>query len=185
MAGFARKSGAVPRAVTRYGSCMRKNTWRRGRPHTDRPMSAAERMRRMRAIRKALGFKAVVRWVPRKKRPRSPPSLDLRLLEARSLALHVVAARKIEADPRLLEALHRRLSQWCKRNSGVPGEARRAWRKLLRLPWPEMAARMTEQSEAGLRLRSFTPIADVLKPRERRLVYDAFRPKESPCQPSS
>lgn len=46
---------------------------------------------------------------------------------------------------------------------------------MLRLPWPEIAALMTEQSENGVRLRGTTPFLEVLTLRERRRVCDAFR----------
>jgi hypothetical protein len=59
----------------------------------------------------------------------------------------------------------------------------RAWRKLLRRPWPEIWACMTAQTEEGVRLRSTTPFLDVLTPRERRRLYEAFQavPGKSVC----
>jgi hypothetical protein len=131
-------------------------------------------MQRMRARKKDAGLKAVVTWVPRREQHRLPP-LELRLLQARSLALHVMVARKIENHPELLERAHRTLARWRERVSGVPGAAIRAWSQALRLPWPEFATLMTEQSENGVRLRSMTPLLDVLTARERKRVYDAFR----------
>ncbi|MGH8204738.1 MAG: hypothetical protein ACREST_09030 [Steroidobacteraceae bacterium] len=165
---------AIARAVTRYGSQMRNQTLHLGQPSTWKPMSATERMRRMRARRKAAGLKVVVTWKRRAACPQPPP-LELRLLQARSLALHVMAARKIDGQPQLLEIARSNLARWRERNNGTPGAAIRAWRRVLRLPWPEIAASMTEQSENGVRLRSTTPFLDVLTRRERKLVYDAFR----------
>jgi hypothetical protein len=72
-------------------------------------MTAAERMRLMRARREANGLKPVVTWVPLDNRG-APASLDVRLLQARSLALHVVAAKKIEAEPELLDVALRSLT---------------------------------------------------------------------------
>ncbi len=74
-------------------------------------MSAAERMRRMRERRRAIGLKPMVTWVTREGIVRMPP-LDLRLIEARALALHVLAARKIDDDPELLEIARRNLADW-------------------------------------------------------------------------
>ena len=144
-------------------------------------MSAAERMRRMREWRKAAGLKAVLTWTPRHE-PRDPPSPELRLLQARSLALHVLAARKIEAQPELLEVAHRNLARWRERGSATPGAAIRAWRSVLHRTWPEISALMTEQSELGIRLRGTTPFFGVLTPRERKRVYDAFRAVTSPSR---
>lgn len=137
-------------------------------------MSAAERMRRMRERRRAAGLKPVVTWV-RRVRIVCPPPLDLRLIEARALALHVLAARKIEDDPDLLEVAHRRLASWRQRGSGQAGDVIRQWRKVLARPWPEIAALMTEQSEAAVRLRHTTPFTGVLTPRERQRLHAAFR----------
>jgi hypothetical protein len=86
-----------------------------------------------------------------------------------------MVARKIDDKPRLLETAHQNLARWRKRDSGTSGVAIRAWCKALRLPWPELAALMTEQSGDGVRLRSTTPFLDVLTPREQKRVYDAFR----------
>lgn len=137
-------------------------------------MTAAERMRRMRARREAKGLKPVVTWVPLDSRG-SPASLDVRLLEARSLALHVIAAKRIEAQPELLEVAHRCVTTWRERGSGTPGVAIRAWRKALRLPWPDLMNLMTEQSERAVALRSTTPFFKVLTQPERRRVYNGFR----------
>ena len=86
-----------------------------------------------------------------------------------------MAARKIESRPALLEIAHRNLARWRERNGATPGDAIRAWRKVLRLSWPQVSALMTEQTEDGVRLRSTTPLLDVLTPRERKRIYDAFR----------
>jgi hypothetical protein len=128
----------------------------------------------MRMRRKAAGLKPVVSWESRGAR-RAPHTLEIRLLQARSLALHVMVARKIDAQPGLLDIAHQSLVRWRERDSGTPGEAIRTWRKALRLAWPEISALMTEQSERAVRLRSTTPFLGVLTPRERRRVYKAFR----------
>src|SRR5690348_5958041 len=83
----------------------------RGRPITGSAMTAAERMRRLRERRKAAGLKAVVAWVAEKPQM-GPPYSSHRLLEARSLAMHAVIARKIERDPTLLSIAHRNLERW-------------------------------------------------------------------------
>ena len=58
------------------------------RPRTDKAMSPAERVRRYRERRRAAGLRAVTRW-----RAGTPIWSDHRVQEARSLALHVLAAR--------------------------------------------------------------------------------------------
>ena len=56
----------------------------------------------------------------------------------------------------------------------VLGVSVRLWRKALQLPWPEMAARLTEQSPAGLRLRGTNPLFGVLTASECRRIAAAF-----------
>jgi hypothetical protein len=160
---------------------MRKGSWRLGQPPTRAPLTAAERMRSMRARRKAAGLKPAVTWVRQDERL---PPLELSLLHARNLAMHAMVARKIETQPSLLAHAHANLTRWLERGSGAPGAAIRAWSKVLRLPWPEIAALMTEQSEIGLRLRSMTPFRGVLSPRERKRICDAFRLDDPPATPS-
>ncbi len=128
----------------------------------------------MRARRTAEGFVPVTTWVSLNDRRNAPP-LEVRLIQARSLALHVVVAKKINARPELLDIAHRRLALWRERDSGTPGSVIRAWRKALRLPWPDLSNLMTEQSERAVALRSTTPFLHVLTPIERRRVYDGFR----------
>ncbi len=128
---------------------------RPGRPPTGRAQSAAERMRRYRARRRAAGLRVATRWLPAASAAISPGVLKHRILEARSLAMHCLIARKIEADPRLLAAARRNL--------------------ILDRPWPEIAALITDADEAAVRLRQSSPFAGVLTPGERRRVYEAFR----------
>jgi hypothetical protein len=120
-----------------------------------------------------------VTWVAKPGRAPLPP-LEQRLLEARQLAFCVMAAHKISVDIALLDIVHRNFERWQQRDSGVPGAPVRAWRKLLRLPWPEIAARLTEQSPQGLRLRAMTPLFGVLTARERRSIASAFIPRAHP-----
>jgi hypothetical protein len=129
-------------------------------------------MRRMRERRRAMGLKAVVAWAA--KRP-ALPDPEQRLIQARSLALHVMVAAKIDRNPDLLTIAHRNVSRWRERGSGAVGAAVRAWSKVLRQPWPRIAALLSEQSEEAVRLRSVTPFNGVLTPSERTRVFDAFR----------
>jgi hypothetical protein len=136
-------------------------------------MTAAQRMRRMRKRRKAAGLRAVTRW-----EIQQPPTLSYsphRLIEARSLAMHAVIARKIECDPTLLAVSHRNLERWASRWLDEPPLWLKEWRALLRRPWSQIASIITEQSEASARLRQSSPFAGVLTPAERRRIYEAFR----------
>jgi len=140
------------------------------RIRTGKPLSPAERVRRHRARRRAAGLRAVTRW-----RSSTPAWSDHRVAEARSLAFHVLAARRIAANPSLLKRARSTVARWLERYGERPPAALREWQELLERPWPEVAARATELSEDAARLRQSSPLATLLSPAERRRVHDAFR----------
>jgi hypothetical protein len=136
-------------------------------------VSAAERMRRMRARRKAAVFRPVLSW--QEKAAGTGTYSSHRVLDARSLAMHVVAAEKIERDPKLLEIPKRNLERWTARWGDTPPGWLNEWGQILRKPWPAIAGLITELSENATRLRQSSPFAGVLSPIERRRIYEAFR----------
>jgi hypothetical protein len=131
-------------------------------------------MRRWRAKRRARGLKPVVTWLARADKS-PPPPLERLLHEARTLALCVMIVAKIEREPALLDAVYRNFDRWEARDREVPGSAIRAWRKVLKLPWPRIAERLTVQSGDGVTLRSTAPLFGLLTARERRRILGAFR----------
>lgn len=146
----------------------------RGRPATGTAMTAAERMRRMRVRRHAAGLKAVVAWVPREPATHSSYSSH-RLLEARSLAMHAVIARKIERDPTLLAIAQQNIERWGARWNECPPAWFKEWQDVLLQPWQHIAAVITEPTERGARMRQSSPFAGVLTNQERWRIYEAFR----------
>ena len=140
------------------------------RPRTGKALSAAERMRRYRARRRAAGLRTTTRWAPR-------VSIwsDHRVAEAKSLALHVLAARRITSDPHLLERARTTVGRWLERYGDRPPPALEEWRELLQQPWQVVTARATELNEDAARLRQSSPLATLLTAAERRRVHDAFR----------
>ena len=139
-------------------------------------MTAADRMRRMRERRKAAGLKPIVSWVPHDVPVRSGYSSH-RLLEARSLAMHAVIAQKIDRDPKLLDVPRNNLKRWNARwdNEAPAPKWYGEWRAIMKLPWLEIAAIITEPSEQGARLRQSSPFAGILSAAERKRIYEAFR----------
>jgi len=137
-------------------------------------MTVAERMRRLRARRKAAGLKAVIAWVPKRSEEQSTYSSH-RLLEARSLAMHAVIARKIERDPTLLAVAYRNIERWNDRWKEDAPAWLKEWQEVLKQPWQHVAALITEPSENGARVRQSTPFAGVLTNEERWRIYEAFR----------
>jgi len=148
---------------------------RPGRPPTGRAQSAAERMRRYRARQRAAGLRPSTRWQSAGSATISPGLLKHRIIEARSLAMHCLIARKIGADRRLLDTARRNLAAWTVRYGDNVPRALSEWREILDHPWPEIAALITAADEPAVRLRQSSPFAGVLTPAERRRVYEAFR----------
>jgi len=149
---------------------------RPGRPPTGRAQTAAERMRRYRDRLRAAGLRPLTHWKSTASARLSPGLLKHRIIEARSLAMHCLVARKVGANRRLLDAVRRRLATWTKRyGEGVPPRALGEWREILDRPWPEIAALITDPGESAVRLRQSSPFAGVLTQAERRRVYEAFR----------
>src|SRR2546425_6736512 len=109
---------------------MKKSRRRPGRPPTGYAQSPAERMRRYRARQRAAGLRVTTRWQPATSAAISPGLLKHRIIEARSLAMHCLIARKIEADRRLLAATRRNLAKWIARyREGAP-RAPHEWREI-------------------------------------------------------
>ncbi len=140
-------------------------------------MTAAERMRRLRARRKKAGLKEVLSWVPTASAASaSAPRVfsDHRIAEARSLAMHTLIARRIMKDPGLLSKPQENLARWRAKWDRVPGWAQE-WQQILQLPYEEIAALISEPSEEAARLRQSSPFAGVLTSKERSRIYDVFK----------
>jgi len=129
-------------------------------------------MRRYRLRKRLTGMRQANTWVS------SVPAVysDHQRLEARSLAMHCLIARKISREPRLLDIARNNLAAW--KRAREPGQRPRClaeWDRVLHQPWPRIAAFMVSTSCVAARLRQSSPFAGVLDTEERRRVYDAFR----------
>jgi hypothetical protein len=147
---------------------------RRGRPPTGKAQSAAERMRRYRSRQRAAGIRAVVRMEGSAK-GLSAGALQHRVIDARSLAMHCLAATKIDRDRALLKKVRETLSRWRARYAGEIPPALEEWQIILDRPWPEIAALATDPGQGPTRLRQSSPLSSVLTAKERQRIYDAFR----------
>jgi hypothetical protein len=145
----------------------------RGRPPTGKALSAAERMRRMRQRRKAGGLKLQSRWVY--DGASTAPYSDHRRLDLRSLAMHTLIARKLARSPGLLAIARENLRRWGERWGDDTPVWLEEWQAIVKRPWREVAAFITEMSPRATRLRQSSPFAGVLTPQERKRIYDAFR----------
>jgi hypothetical protein len=148
---------------------------RRGRPPSGSAQPPAERMRRYRARQRAAGLRAITR-MEAPVRTLSGGTLKHRIVEARSLAMHCLAAQKIMLDPAMLDGVRRTLDVWRARYAEDAPRALDEWAAILRLPWPQIAALITDPGERATRLRQSTPFAGVLSERERERIHAAFRP---------
>ena len=145
-----------------------------GRPATGRALTAAERMHRYRARQRAAGLRPVTRMEARVPAV-SAGALKHRVIEARSLAMHCLAAQKVARNPALLKDVRRTLDAWRARYGTEVPRALVEWKAVLDRPWPEIAAFITDPGERATRLRQSTPFAGVLSAGERERVYAAFR----------
>ena len=145
----------------------------RGRPPTGRAQSAAERMRRYRERQRDAGLRAVTHY--QAAHTFNAGALKHRIIEMRSLAMHCVAAQKIERDPALLKSVRQTLDGWRERYGNQTPRALNEWRDILSEPWPAIAALITDPGERATRLRQSTPFSGILTPEERDRIYAAFR----------
>ena len=164
-------SGSADIPLTRRTKAIRS----RGRPPTGRAQSVAQRMRRYRERQRAAGLRAITR-MEAPVHTLSGGALKHRIIEARSLAMHCLAAQKIMRDPALLDQVRRTLEAWRVRYGKDTPRALDKWALILRRPWPQIAAFITDPGERATRLRQYTPFAGVLGARERARIYAAFRP---------
>jgi hypothetical protein len=130
-------------------------------------------MRRLRERRKAAGLKSVVSWVAND--TASPVYSSHRLLEARSLAMHAVIARKIERDPKLLQIAHQNVERWSAKQHGAVPAWLEEWRHLLNQSWQDVAALITDPGDNAARLRQSSPFAGILTNQERWRIHETFR----------
>ena len=131
-------------------------------------------MRHYRTRQRAAGLWPVTR-VETRMPVASVGALTHRVLEARSLAMHCLAAQKVERKPALLKVVRRTLAAWRSRYAAEMPRALDEWNAILKRSWPEIASFITDPGERATRLRQSTPFAGVLSERERERVYAAFR----------
>jgi hypothetical protein len=132
-------------------------------------------MRRYRVRQRAAGMRPVARFEAPVK-TLSAGALEHRILDARSLAMHCLAAAKIERDPRLLKQVEKTLEGWRAHYEGDVPPALEEWEDILKRPWPEISAVITDPGERATRLRQSSPVSTILSASERKRIYAAFRP---------
>ena len=117
----------------------------------------------------------VTRYEPPPRSRISATELDRRIIEARDLALHCVAAKKIDTKRALLERVRQRLDYWRRHyEPESPPILLDEWAALLAKPWGSIAIFITELSQEATRMRHMSPFDVVVSPSERKRIYSAF-----------
>jgi hypothetical protein len=101
------------------------------------------------------------------------PYSDHDRLDARSLALHELVARKIEASPALLDKARANLRRW-RQASDSPSLAFVEWERILSSPLEKVLTLLVERSERATRLRQSSPFCGILTEAERRAIYESY-----------
>jgi hypothetical protein len=98
---------------------------------------------------------------------------DHRRLDERSLALHRLIAKKIEASPALLDKARDNLHRW-QQASASPSPALAEWEQVIRGPIHQVIALLIQPSERATRLRQSSPFCGILTDAERRAIYESY-----------
>ena len=94
-------------------------------------------------------------------------------LDERSLTLHRLIARKLMADPSLLDKARNNLRRWQEANDS-PSLAFAEWAQILTSPVDQVAQLLGERSERATRLRQSSPFCGILTEAERRAIYESY-----------
>jgi len=96
-------------------------------------------------------------------------------LDARSLAMYRIIAKKLLADPRLIDRARRTLARWMARSASPVPACFLEWQHILEGSPEVIAGFLASMSEDATRLRQSSPFTKVLTIAERSKVYAAFR----------
>jgi hypothetical protein len=100
--------------------------------------------------------------------------MDLhKLALERSLAFHREIARRLVADPAVLERARLRVKDWLAQTPDRPYAG--AWSKVLAGDVESVAAFLVDRNELAEELRQSSPFAGVLDPRERWAIWRQTR----------
>jgi hypothetical protein len=102
-------------------------------------------------------------------------NVDLhRIGELRSRAYHRAIAGRLVDDPSIVTRARTQVDTWEQAGSLHPNLAA-LWRDVLALPAQRLVERLVEDSEQMTLLRSSSPFAGELAPRERWQIWEAVR----------
>jgi hypothetical protein len=142
-----------------------------GRPRKPGAPDAAERMRAARERKRRAGFRLQQGWVNAAPQGYS----DHQRLDARSLAMHCLVARKLLANPALIAQARDTLARWRAQAAEPVPSYFLEWRRILEGSPGEIAAFLASMREDATRLRQSSPFTNLLMPEERARIFEAFR----------
>jgi hypothetical protein len=100
---------------------------------------------------------------------------DHQRLDARSLAMHCLVARKLLASPEFADQARSTLARWMAQAEEPVPSSLLEWSRILERSPAEIAAFLASMGEDAIRLRQSSPFTNVLTPEERARIYEAFR----------
>jgi len=98
---------------------------------------------------------------------------DHNRLGERSLAMHRLIARKLRANPDLLDEARDNLRRWQKMD-GCPRLTLSEWADILSGSAAQVAEFLEESSQRATRLRQSSPFAGILTEAERQAIYESY-----------
>jgi len=128
-------------------------------------------MRAARERKRRAGFRLRQGWV------NAAPHVysDHQRLDARSLAMHCLVARKLLANPALIAQVRNTLARWRAQAAEPLPSYFFDWERILEGSPAEIAAFLASMREDATRLRQSSPFTNLLMPEERARVFEAFR----------
>ena len=94
-------------------------------------------------------------------------------IDERSLAMHRLVARKLRANPAVLDEARDNLRRWQKMD-GSPVLTLSEWEDILSGSAAQVAELLEERSERATRLRQSSPFAGTLTETERTTIYESY-----------
>jgi len=104
---------------------------------------------------------------------------DHRLIDERSLAFDRLTARKLAADPSLVEKARDNVNRWLKTSSPRNRKVLLEWQEILSRPIDQIIGVLLDESEEGKRLRQSSPFAGVLSQEERMAILKDFQSRDA------
>jgi hypothetical protein len=99
---------------------------------------------------------------------------DHQRLEARSLAMHCLIAKRLRANPALIDYARRTLGRWKAQAAKPFPTVLSEWDQILKSSLEEIASFVVGTHEDATRLRQSSPFTGFLTPEERTKIYEAF-----------